>query len=44
MDLESEIYGFNTPWDNILLLEIFCFHVVKPYDTIIGIIANVVCL
>ena len=30
LDLEAEVQWFNTYWGNILLLEFFCFHIVKP--------------
>ena len=38
LDLESEVQGFNTHRSNILLLDFFCFHVVKPLMPILALL------
>ena len=38
LDLGSEVQWFNTHWGNILLLEIFCFHIVKPLMSILALL------
>ena len=38
LDLESEVQWFNTHWGNILLLEFFCFHIVKPLMQILALL------
>ena len=38
LDLESEVQWFNTYWGNILLLEFFCFHIVKPLMPILALL------
>ena len=39
LDLESEIQWFNTQWGNILLVDIFCFHIVKPLMPILALLS-----
>ena len=38
LDLESEVQWFNTHWGNILLLEFFCFYIVKPLMPILALL------
>ena len=38
LDLGSEVQWFNTHWGNILLLEFFCFHIVKPLMPILPLL------
>ena len=38
LDLRSEVQWFNTHWGNILLLEFFCFHIVKPLMPILALL------
>ena len=40
LDLGSEVQWFNTHWGNILLLEFFCFHRVKPILALLPISFN----
>ena len=37
-ELESEVQWFNIHWGNILLLEFFCFHIVKPLMPILALL------
>ena len=39
LDLESEIQWFNTQWGNILLVDIFCFYIVKPLMPILALLS-----
>ena len=38
LDLGSEVQWFNTHWGNILLLEFFCFQIVKPLIPILALL------
>ena len=38
LDLGWEVQWFNTHWGNILLLDFFCFHIVKPLMPILALL------
>ena len=38
LDLESEVQWFSTHWGNILIVDIFCFHIVKPLMSILALL------